>query len=71
MTGGPVQWTSTGKFSLNQLAQAHGMSAHQLIQSSLASQNNPGLTSYVARNNYNLVVPQGVQFLIPAANWRS
>ena len=70
MTAGPVQWTSTGKFSLNQIAQAHGMSAHQLVQSSLASQTNPGLTSYVAGGNYNLVVPQGVQFLIPGDHWR-
>ena len=67
----PVAWTSTGKYSLNQIAQSHGMSAHQLIQSTLASQTNPGLTSYLIKGNWNLQVPSGVQFLIPASNWRS
>ena len=67
----PVAWISTGKYTLNQIAKTHGMSAHALIQSTLASQSNPGLTSYVAQGNYNLPVPQGVQFLIPASNWKS
>jgi hypothetical protein len=66
----PVAYTSTGKFSLNQLAGAHGMSVHQLINSSLASQSNPGLTKYIAAGNYNLPVPSGVQFLIPRATWK-
>ena len=65
-----VPYTSTGKYSLNQLAQTHGMSAHQLVQGSLAGQANPALTSYVGAGNYNLPVPSGVQLMVPSTNWR-
>jgi len=70
MAAPPVQWESTGKYSMNQIAQSHGMSVHQLVNSSLASQSNPGLTSYIAAGNYNLPVPKGVQFLIPQEHWK-
>lgn len=63
------EWTSTGKYSLNTIAKSHGMTAQQLINSSLASANNPGLKKYVAGRNYNKPVPAGVQLFFPAADW--
>lgn len=67
---GTVQYTSAGKFSLNQLAKSHGMSVHQLIQSSLANTDNGGLERYIAQGNYNLPVPSGVKVYVPQANWK-
>jgi hypothetical protein len=67
---GAVQYTSTGKFSLNQLAKTHGLSVHALINSSLANQQNSGLTRYIAAGNYNLPVPSGVSVYVPVSNWK-
>jgi hypothetical protein len=66
-----VPWTSTGKFSLNQLARSHAMSAPDLVNTSLAAGPNDQLARYVAQGNYNLPVPQGVPFYIPQTNWRA
>lgn len=63
------EWTSTGKYSLNTLAKSHGMTAQQLVNSSLAGQVNPGLQAYVKKGNNNAPVPAGVQLFFPAANW--
>ena len=66
-----VQYTSTGKFTLNQLAASHGMSVHDLINSSLAAQQNPGLATYIGKGNFNLPLPAGVSVSVPAEHWKS
>jgi hypothetical protein len=70
LQGGKVdEWTSTGAYSLNTIAKSHKMTAAQLIQSSLAAENNVPLQQYVAKKNYNAKIPAGVQLFFPAANW--
>ena len=66
-----VEYTSTGKYTLNQLAQSHGMTVHQLINSSIGAQANPGLAKYIGQGNFNLPLPAGVPVTIPADHWRA
>jgi hypothetical protein len=68
---GNNEWTSTGKYSLNTIAKSHGMTPAQLIAVSESSENNPNLKAYVAKKNYNAMLPAGVQLFIPAANWKT
>lgn len=70
LAGGQNEWTSTGKYSLNTLAKSHGMTAQQLIANSEAQENNPMLKAYVAKGNFNAMLPAGVQIFIPNANWK-
>jgi hypothetical protein len=63
------EWTSTGAYSLNTIAKSHGMTAQQLINASLAAENNVPLQKYVAKKNNNAKIPAGVQLFFPAANW--
>lgn len=70
LQGGKLdEWTSTGVYSLNTIAKSHGMTAAQLIQTSLGAENNVPLQAYVAKKNYNLKIPAGVQLFFPAAKW--
>ena len=66
---GTKKWTSTGKFSLNDLARSHGMTAAQLIDGSLASEANYGLADYLHKRNFNAPVPQGVNLYFPPGHW--
>jgi hypothetical protein len=69
LAGGLNEWTSTGKYSLNTVAKSHGMTAQQLIAVSEKAENNPTLKAYVAKGNYNAMLPAGVEVFIPNANW--
>jgi hypothetical protein len=68
-SGKTDEWTSTGAYSLNTIAKSHKMTAQQLINSSLAAENNVPLQKYVAKKNYNAKLPAGVQLFFPAAKW--
>ncbi len=68
-SGKTDEWTSTGAYSLNTIAKSHAMTAQQLINSSLAAENNVPLQKYVAKKNYNAKIPAGVQLFFPAAKW--
>lgn len=63
------EWTSTGQYSLNVIAKSHGMTVQQLIQSSLAAENNVPLQQYIKKGNYNAKLPAGVQLFFPAQYW--
>ena len=69
LAGGLNEWTSTGKYSLNTIAKSHGMTAQQLIAVSEKAENNPTLKAYVAKGNFNAMLPAGVEVFIPNANW--
>jgi hypothetical protein len=68
-SGKTDEWTSTGAYSLNTIAKSHAMTVQQLINSSLAAENNVPLQKYVAKKNYNAKIPAGVQLFFPAAKW--
>jgi hypothetical protein len=70
LAGNLDEWTSTGKYSLNTLASSHGMTAAQLLASSLSAENNVGLQSYANAKNYNGLVPAGVHLYYPSGNWK-
>lgn len=69
LANGMNEWTSTGKYSLNTIAKSHGMTPAQLIAASEGAENNTQLKAYVAKGNYNAMVPSGVELFIPNANW--
>ena len=69
LANGMNEWTSQGGYSLNVLAQSHGMTAQQLIASSTNAENNVPLQRYLAAGNYNAKVPSGVQLFFPSQYW--
>jgi len=61
-------WTSNGKYSIDELARTHTTDVATLVWKTLGSHSQPAFNTYVDSGSWNALVPAGVIIRFPAGH---